>query len=175
MNRSGQATAAKKKSKELGLGVYKTLSGKFQARIHFGSKYRHLGTFDTPEQASAAFMSVRKDLGDAKLPPHESENSGSAIFDEAKKRALVSSGGFEREFPRGVGKASSGRFRSSIQWGGKSRYIGTFDTPEQASAVFMSVRKALDDANLSAFGADEGNVIFNAAREKARESIKGNV
>jgi len=39
----------------------------------------------------------------------------------------------------------------------------------------MSVRKALDDANLSAFGADEGNVIFNAAKEKARESIKGNV
>ena len=175
MYRSGQATAAKKKSKELGLGVYKTLSGKFQARIHFGSKYRHLGTFDTPEQASAAFMSVRKDLGDAKLPPHESENSGSAIFDEAKKQALESFGGFEREFPRGVGRASSGRFRCSIQWGGKSRYIGTFDTPEQASAVFMSVRKALDDANLSAFGADEGNVIFNAAREKARESIKGNV
>ena len=159
----------------LGLGVYKTLSGKFQARIRFGSKYRHVGTFDTPEQASAAFMSVRKDLWDAKLPPHESEDSGSAIFDEAKKQALESFGGFEREFPRGVGRASSGRFRCSIQWGGKSRYIGTFDTPEQASAVFMSVRKDLDDANLSAFGADETDTIFDAAKKKARESIKGNV
>ena len=80
MYRSGQATAAKKKSKELPPSVYETLSGKFQSRIHFGTKYRHVGTFDTPEQASAAFMSVRKDLWDAKLPPHKSKNARSAIF-----------------------------------------------------------------------------------------------
>ena len=174
MNRAGQATAAKKKSMAtpglvLPTGVYKTLSGKFQARIHWDCKYRHVGTFDTPEQASAAFISMRKDL---RACP---KNAGSAIFDEAKKKALESLGGFEREFPRGVGKASSGRFRSSIHWGGKSRYIGTFDTPEQASATFMSVRKDLDDANLSAFGAGETDTIFDAAKEKARKSIKSNV
>lgn len=28
---------------------------------------RYIGTFDTPEQTSAAYMSVKKDLEDAKL------------------------------------------------------------------------------------------------------------
>ena len=100
------------------------------------------------------------------------------LFDEAKKHALESLGMSvpqKRDLLRGVRKALSGRFRSSIHWGGKSRYIGTFDTPEQASATFMSVRKDLDDANLSAFGAGETDTIFDAAKEKARKSIKSNV
>ena len=137
-----------------------------------------LAFFDTPEQASAAFMSVRKDLWDAKLPPHKSKNARRAIFDEAKKHAFESLGlsvPQKRDLPRGVRKALSGRFRSSIHWGGKSRYIGTFDTPEQASDTFMSVRKDLDDADLLAFGADETDTIFDAAKEKGRKSIKGNV
>ena len=82
-------------------------------------------------------------------------------------------GKFEREFPRGVGKTPAGKFKAMVYWGDKGRYIGTFDTPEQASAAFMSVRKDLDDANLSTFGADEGNVIFNAAKEKARVAFGG--
>ena len=64
--RAEAAKAVKKKkskaSSERGLpmGVYKLPSSKFQARIKWGGKYRHVGTFDTPEQASAAFMSVRR-------------------------------------------------------------------------------------------------------------------
>ena len=75
----------------LGLGVYKTLSGKFQARIHFGSKYRHVGTFDTPEQASAAFMSVRKDRDDADLSSFGA-NELNAAFDAAKVKAVETVG-----------------------------------------------------------------------------------
>ena len=59
-----------------------------------------------------------------------------------------------------------------MTWGDKVRYIGDFDTPEQASAVYISVRKDRDDAELSALGVDEINTAFNAARKKAVEAVE---
>ena len=54
---------------------------------------------------------------------------------------------------------------------GKMRYIGSsFDTPEQASAAYMSMKKDLDAAKLSAFGADKKEAIFDAAKKKALET-----
>ena len=49
---------------------------------------RYIGTFDTPEQASVAYNSVKNDLEDAKISAF-SANAVDAIFDEAKKKALV--------------------------------------------------------------------------------------
>ena len=54
----------------------------------------------------------------------------------------------KRDLPRGVYKSRPGILNSRIKWGGKLRTIGTFDTPEHASAAFMSVKMNLDDANL---------------------------
>ena len=60
--------------------------------MHWRGKQRTIGTFDTPEQASAAFMLVRRDLDDAKLrPPCGSDKKAAKIdvvFDVAKKKAL---------------------------------------------------------------------------------------
>ena len=57
------ATKMKATSKQdLPTGVRKLRSGKFQARITWGDKHRTIGTFDaTPEQASAAYVSVQKE------------------------------------------------------------------------------------------------------------------
>ena len=44
----------------------------------------------------------------------------------------------------------SGKFVSSIRRGDKTRYIGTFDTPEQAFAACISARNDLDTAKQSA-------------------------
>ena len=144
--------------------------------IKWGSKVRYIGTFDTPEQASAAYISVRKDLDDAKLSGFGADE-GDDIFDAAKKEALESFGGFvpeKRHLPTGVRKVSTTRkFQANIRWGGKPRYIGAFDTPEQASAAYVSVKKDRDDANLSAVGADEVNALFDGAKKKALEAVVG--
>jgi hypothetical protein len=94
-------------------------------------------------------VSVKKDLDDAKLSMVTTDEVNAA-FDEAKTKALEAVGGFvTRDLPRGVTKLPSGRFQSSIWWGDKPRRaIGTFDTSEQASAAYMSVRKDIDDAKI---------------------------
>ena len=98
-----------------------------------------------------------------------------AAFVEVKKKALESFGGLvseERDLPTGVYKLRSGKFKSQIHWSGQQRHIGTFDTPEQASAVYMSVRKDLDDAKLRSFGSHEvKKATFDAAKKKALEAL----
>ena len=86
----------------------------------------------------------------------------------AKKTSKVSS---KRDLPTGVRKTPSGNFVSRIKWGGKDRHIDTFDTPEQASAAYLSVKKDRDDTNLVAIGADEVDALFDAAKTKALETV----
>ena len=78
-----------------------------------------------------------------------------------------------RDLPRGVTKLSSGRFESRIWWCGKTHYIGSFDTPEQASAAYVSVMRSIEGAQLSAFGADAVDVVFDAARRVAAQAVVG--
>ena len=93
----------------------------------------------------------------------------------AKRRSKAATS--ERDLPRGVYKTSSGKYESQIRWGGKKRHIGTFDTPEQASAAYMSVRKDLDDAKLRPCGSDDNkkaaeiDVVFDVAKKKALEAV----
>ena len=127
--------------RDLPTGVQKTSSGKFQARIKCG-KTRRIGLFDAPEQASAAFLSVRKDLRDANLSAVGADEV-EALFDAAQKKAVEAVGGnlpkkrSKRDLPKGVSKLPSGKFQSRIMRGGKKRHIGTFDNPEQASAAYV--------------------------------------
>ena len=154
-------------------GVRKTGYGKFESIIWWRSKRkRYIGTFDTPEQASAAYMSVKKDLDDVNPWTLGADEMIDAIFDGAKKKALESFGGFvseERDLPTGVYKTKRGKFRSQIRWGDKKRHICTVDTPEQASSAYLSVKKDLDESKLLALSADEVNALFEAAKTKALE------
>ena len=78
----------------------------------------------------------------------------------------------KRDLPQGVYKAPSGKFESRIRWGGKHCYIGTFDTPEKASAACMSARENLDNAKLLAGGADAfADATFEEAKKKALEPV----
>ena len=133
--------------RDLPRGVYKTSSGKFESRIWWGGRGRYIGTFDTPEQASAAYISVRKDLDDVNLSAIGTDEADD-MFDVAQKIAVEAVGGIvpkkrkykatsERDLPRGVYKISSGNFQSQIRVCGRVRYIGTFNTPEQASAAYI--------------------------------------
>ena len=157
--------------RDLPTGVQKTSSGKFGSQIWWGGKMRQIGTFDTLEQTSVAFMSVKKDLADAKLSAIGADEVD-VIFGAAKKKALESVGGFvARNLPRGVTKLPSRTFATQIYWGGKKLYIGTFGTPEQASAARMSVKNDLDAVKLSELTADEADAVFGAAKTKALNAV----
>ena len=179
-NRAEADTAARKRAKatserDLPTGVERRSSGKFRSIIDWNHKIRHIGTFDTPEQASAAFISVRKDREDSKLSAPGADDVD-ALFDAAKKKAVEAVGGTNKARsgrPTGVKRSSSRKFRADIQWIGKKRYIGRFDTPEQASAAHVAVKKDLCGANLSKLGADETNALFDAAKKKAVEAAGG--
>ena len=157
--------------RDLPTGVQKIPSGKFQAKIRFGGKFRGIDTFDTPEQASAAYVSVKKDLVEGANLPAGGADKANDLFDAARKRVFIprrkgAKTNSERGLPTGVYKQPWGKFYSRIQWGGKTRYIGTFDTPEQASAAYVSVKKDLGDIELSALGADEINAAFDAVKRE---------
>ena len=181
INRAKAATTAKKKFKaapdqELPQGVCKVKSGKFQSQIGWGYTQRYIGTFEAPEQASAAYMymSAKKDLDAAKVWSLNADEA-TAAFDAAKAKALESVGGVaqkkkkrsEQHLPKGVWKVKTGKFQTKIRWGGKQRYIGTFHSLEQASTAYLSVRKDLEDTKQSGFSADEANAAFYAAKKKA--------
>jgi len=189
MNHAGHATAARKRSKatskrDLPTGVYKR-SGKYQSQIYLGdmTKTRYIGRFDTPEQASAAFMFVRKDVGDAKLSGLGPDEVNAA-FDAAKEKAIDAVGGVGpkkkkrkatslRGHPLGFTQNATGKFVSQMYWGGKNRYIGTFDTADQASTVSWLMRKYLGNANLSAAGADKVDAAFDTAKLHAIRAVGG--
>ena len=162
-------------------GVKMIRPGKFVSYIRWGDKQRYIGTFDTDEQASTAYESMRKDLNDADLSAIGAAEV-EAMFDEARKKAVEEVGGVipkkmtprsDRGLPTGVYDVSSGRFESSIKWGGKTRSIGTFDTPEEASAAYASVKKDLANADFSASEADEVDAAFGAAKKKAADEAVG--
>ena len=122
-------------------------------------------------------MSVRKDLDDANISTFSADEVDTA-FGAAQQKAVEAVGGIvpkkkkskgtsERDLPRGVYKKSSGKYESQIRWGGKQRYIGTFDSLEQASTAYLSVRKDLEDTKQSGFSADEADVAFDSAKKKA--------
>lgn len=150
------------------------LKKKIKSVIAWGGKQRHIGVFGTPEQASAAYLSVKKDHDDAKLSGLRAD-AVNTLFEAARRKALDSLGGFiskERDLPKGVRKRGK-YFECGIKWGGKTQHIGTFNTPSCAHGAFVSVEEIRDATNMSGLSADEVNAAFDAARRRAIDSVGG--
>ena len=166
----------KRKSKatsESGLptGVRTAPSGNYACQINWGGKTGTIGTFDTIEQASAAYVLVSAERDHAGAKP------SAAAFVKAKKKALEAVEEARKKkskaMPTGVNPVSSGNFESQIWWGSRTRYIGTFDTPEQASAAYMSVKKDLEAAKLSSCSVEEVDAVLDEAKKKAVKTVGG--
>ena len=165
--------AGKEVARGLPRGVREHISGRFKASAQYsGTKNTggYIGTFGTPEQASAAYTLVRGEL-DKNRSRSAKELDG--VFEAAKARALEAAGvraptGKKGGLPRGVQKAPSGRFQAGIKYSGtnnREKYIGTFDTPEQASTAYTLVRNELDkDRSLGATALD---AVFEDAKARA--------
>lgn len=94
----------------------------------------YLGTFDTPESASAAYQ--------AAVAAVEAGRFVRPVFDGRSRRGV-------RLLPTGVYPTRSGRFQSSVVVSGRSRHLGTFDTPEAASAAYEAAVAAADKGALA--------------------------
>ena len=157
-------------------GIFKMSTGQFTAVTSWGGKQRYIGTFDTANQATAAYTTVRNILVDEKsLAGGADDDLSDVFFEEARKKALDASAGQDLLDEAGGSyvpeerdlKSAPGKLKAQMTWSGKQRNIGEFDTPEQASAAYVPAKKVVDDANLSAFSADEVDVAFVGDKKEA--------
>ena len=95
----------------------------------------------------------------------------SSLSEEAKKErisaAIEKATGVvreERDLPVGVSMTEDGeRFKVFC----KKRYVGLFDTVEEASAAYQSVKSDLDRVNYSSLSPEAKDIHFGKARDKA--------
>ena len=109
-----------KKGNNLPTGVYSHY-GRFQSSVGIAGKFVYLGAFGTPEEAVEAFENAKERLL-AGLQPQR----------VLKTRAL----------PTGV-RVSGKRFQAQVTVAGKAVSLGTYNTPEEASAAFESEGRKL--------------------------------
>jgi hypothetical protein len=107
---------------------------KFRAQIDFGGKTRHIGLFNTIEEASEAYRNAAAVMfgefaNDGNLPISEAFIAN-AVMPKPKIRAVGATG------IRGVSHAYGGKFKAMISIGGRVRYIGTFESAEIAAVAW---------------------------------------
>lgn len=101
-------------------GVYFVLGGRWEAKITYRSKSKHIGTFDTEEEAARAFDARARYLG---VPERcNYDERGNEAMDQASEPF------------RGV-RRSRNKWRAVISVDGQSVNLGIFDTKEQAAEV----------------------------------------
>lgn len=115
-------------------GVYFVLGGRWEAKITYRSKSKHIGTFDTEEEAARAFDERARCLG---VPERcNYDDSGNEILDHAG------------ESFRGV-RRSRNKWRAVISVDGESVNLGMFDTKEQAAETYKAAEARQRDQKLA--------------------------
>lgn len=124
------------------IGVYlHPISGRWGAEIVRDGQKHSLGYFDTPEAAHAAYLAAKREL-------HEFGEAAKSVDGhlpnrEIKGRQLAAKHGTESGM-LGVSKVKkSGRWKARINIGGKTRYLGCFDTAKEANEAYLLARKTL--------------------------------
>lgn len=95
----------------------KQSGNKYVAKISLYKKSIHLGTFDTIEEASAAFINASQEI-----------NNGQKITIKPMEK--------ESRLPIGVS-----RLRDKYRCAYQKKYLGCYDTPEEAREVYLKAKE----------------------------------
>ena len=112
--------------------------GRFNAVIKRDGKHLWLGSYDTPEEAHAAYLNAKAQLHTAWVPSADALNQvemtdNHLLIERGLRRVRCDS---KTGFP-GVGKFG-GKWRAKF----KKRHLGMFDSPQIAHAAYMAARAA---------------------------------
>jgi hypothetical protein len=151
------------KSKSGYIGVRKTSSGKYQAKIWIKGKWKIVGSsYKTAKQAAKAYdkeaIRSRKPLSTLNYPK-KAPVGYTPIQKPIQSNKAV---GY-----RGVSK--NGKFKAGINIGGKNTYIGTYDTAKEAAIAYdRAVHKANQSKSLLNFP----DMVHNLDVEPKRKTYK---
>ena len=129
-------------------GVYKE-DGKYKAEAREDGKKRSLGTFSTPEDAALHYA---RHIGAARAAAAaaDARGEGPQPLTAAEARAAAAAEGLEL-VPSGNAAGFKGvfkygdRYEAHVKEDGKTRYLSSFATPEEASlAVARHIRNLVD-------------------------------
>lgn len=142
-------------------GVYAYYGGRWRAAISSGKrKYVHLGVFDTPEAAHAAYCQAADrlygefsnhggDLADYEALARQERTPVSTASRNAK-RTYTNTSGYQ-----GVTRSFNGkRWIARIEINGKQNYLGTFDSAEAANAAYCTASAEAHTRDLQALNGE---------------------
>jgi len=117
------------------------MSGRWGAEIVKGGQKHSLGYFDTPDAAHAAYLAAKREL-------HEFGEAAKGVdgnlpIREIKGRQIAAKHGTESGMLGVSYVKKSGRWKARINICGKTRYLGCFDTAEEAAEAYLTARKTL--------------------------------
>ena len=162
-------------------------SGKWTAQIFIAGRTRNIGSFADQTDAVMAFQLVRSEMDQCGLLKMDERRHDDFEVAKQKAREAVlkagsaaksgqrgpykpkSSADALKDFP-GVSFVRSGKFQAQLFYNGKTSYIGTFPTAEEAAYARNSVKTAID-AEMDTPEVDLDDV-FESAKAEALEMLR---
>lgn len=95
---------------------------RFKAQIRENGKKKHIGSYSTPEAAHQAYLKAKAQRCEQKHLEREQRREHYC------------------DLPKGV-TMKGNKFKAQIAVDGKMKYLGLFDTPEQASQAYLKAKE----------------------------------